>query len=162
MVGGTASAIGGGKFANGAVSSAMVYLFNDVAKDLAGMGNTIRDISGKLNSDFEQRMFARYWNSKGDYKLTTSEFNDILGNSKVTNVNESSFTISLYDNKTYDYGIGSATVYYSSSNSDLHFYDNYNFDTKPWGSRSYSAEVATRMTHNEGRHHGATSFNIYN
>ena len=30
MVGGTASAIGGGKFANGAVSSAMVYLFNDV------------------------------------------------------------------------------------------------------------------------------------
>ena len=31
MVGGTASAIGGGKFANGAVSSAMVYLFNDSA-----------------------------------------------------------------------------------------------------------------------------------
>ena len=32
IVGGTASAIGGGKFANGAVSSAMVYLFNDSAK----------------------------------------------------------------------------------------------------------------------------------
>jgi hypothetical protein len=33
-VGGTASSIGGGKFANGAVSSAMVYLFNDVADTL--------------------------------------------------------------------------------------------------------------------------------
>jgi len=33
MLGGTASAIGGGKFANGAVSSAMVYLFNDMEDD---------------------------------------------------------------------------------------------------------------------------------
>ena len=37
LVGGTVSAIGGGKFANGAVSAAMVYLFNDHSETHGGI-----------------------------------------------------------------------------------------------------------------------------
>ena len=97
---------------------------------------------------------------KKGYSLCNKSSLSPLFRSLVTNVNENSFTVSLYSDTKYNYAIGSATVYYSSNNSNLNFYDNYNFDPKPWGTRSYSAEIATRLTNNEGRYHGASSFHI--
>jgi len=106
-------------------------------------------------------MFDRYWNSKGDYTLSKAEFNDILSRSvgRVNGTNNS-ITISLYNDDRYDFAIGVATLYYSSNNAELHFYDNYNFDYKPWGTRSVFAEMATRQVNNEGRFYGASSFDI--
>ena len=144
VVGGTASEIGGGKFSNGAVSGAFVHMFN--GEDLGRIGNAIRDVSGKLNSDFEQRMFARYWKGKGNYTLSSVEFNEILSSARVTSVGDNYITISLYDSAKYDYAIGTATLYYSSENSILRFYDKYDFDPQPYGGRSYSAELATTFT----------------
>ncbi|PLY08318.1 MAG: hypothetical protein C0625_01660 [Arcobacter sp.] len=122
----------------------------------------IRDVSGKLNSDFEKKMFTRYWNGDGDYKLTENEFNDILSNARATAISGNAITISLYHDDTYDYAIGSATLYFSTDSANLRFYDNYNFDSKPWGGRNYSAEIATRLIGIAGRSHGAKSFSITN
>ena len=42
------------------------------------------------------------------------------------------------------YAIGSATIYSDSKGRPVGFYDFANFDSKPWGVRSYPAESATR------------------
>ena len=135
---------GGGKFSNGAMSGAFVHMFN--AENLGRLGNFIRDVSGKLNSDFEQRMFARYWKGKGDYTLTDYEFNDILSKAVAVKITNDYVLLSLYGSSTYDYAIGSATLYYSSENSQLSFYDKYDFDPQPFGVRSYGAEWVTTFT----------------
>jgi len=119
-------------------------MFN--AENLGCIGNSVRDVSGKLNSDFEKRMFARYWKGKGDYTLTNIEFREILSSAKVTSIHDDYIGISLYGSAKYDYAIGSATLYYSSENNMINFYDKYDFDPQPYGGRSYGAELATTFT----------------
>lgn len=76
MVGGTASVLGGGKFANGAQTGAFSYLFNQVAhrENNAELGDIARkeaaialaSMSGKVNSEIEWRLLQNYWSAEGD------------------------------------------------------------------------------------------------
>ena len=51
--------------------------------------------------------------------------------------------LDVYSSKTYDYAIGSATLYIQNGNA-VGLYDYYDFDSKSWGARSFKAEIATR------------------
>ena len=163
IVGGTASEIGGGKFSNGAVSGAFVHMFNAEMGGKNATGKLIKSMP-RMNSDFEYKMFDRYWNAEGDYMLSESEFSDILSRALATDVNENSISVSLYYDSKYDFAIGVATLYYSSNNDTLNFYDVYDFDPRPyWGnsdSRGAFSEFATRSVNREGRIYGASGFTI--
>jgi RHS repeat-associated protein len=147
----TNSSIGGSKFNNGAVSGTVNYLFNhaggDVKKqktnDLGIIGNFVRDVSGRLNSNFEKQMFGRYWNTEGDYTLSQDEFYDILSHAKVGKISENYIVLKFYHSDKYDFALGTATLYYSSENSNLYFYDEYDFNPQPIGERNYFSEFAT-------------------
>jgi hypothetical protein len=63
VVGGTASMLGGGKFANGAVSAAMIFLFNDaMAADYAAkkINDSYATIRVRVQKDASYRQIADY------------------------------------------------------------------------------------------------------
>ena len=67
----------------------------------------------------------------------------------------------FYNSPEYFLALGRATIYYNQVGTPVGFYDQYNFDPKPWGVRSYTNEVKTRAVNAAGSLHGATPFNIY-
>lgn len=174
IIGGTASKISGGKFANGAQTGAFQFLFNQAAKparpDLGAAGNTIRN---RLTSDYEKELFERYWLGQGNKVLTQSELDSavnalstsIVSQSQVT-INGTQYTktlVSFYANADFDQAYGSATIYYDSNGQAAGFFDNYNFDSKPWGVRPYRFEVQTRAVGTAGTTFGnAQSYEICN
>jgi len=86
-------------------------------------------------------MFDQYARGRGDYNLTTSEFNSIIAASAPDPKNDQQ--ISLYGSPEYDYALGKATV--SPNNSaPTGLRDDYNFDPRPWGDRGDLAEIVTR------------------
>ncbi len=158
VVGGTASEIGGGKFANGAVSGAFVHMFN--AENIGALGNAIRH---RLDSIFEKRMFTRYWLGRGDYTLTSSEFKDITNG---LNLKEGANQVSFYNNSKYNGAFGTATVYADSNGNAIGFYDKYDFDMKSWfgeGSRSsFLSEIKTDLVYGASMFQSQSkSFEIY-
>jgi hypothetical protein len=56
IVGGTASAIGGGKFANGAMGSAFQYMFNEAAGNILAKSNEMNRLDNLSDSDFIKEM----------------------------------------------------------------------------------------------------------
>jgi hypothetical protein len=110
-------------------------------------------------------MLERYWLGLGDYTLSYSELQDIAYRGSPENGAQRgpcSFSIppyakiyeqqyTFYGNSVYDAALGRATLYFSSPNPGMNyssdlvgFYDFYDFDTKPWGTRSAKNEIKTR------------------
>ena len=118
LVGGTVSAIGGGKFANGAVSAAVVYLFNDhthegnsenLVKDwLTGSGPRMRvygpensmtkDLSTDPAIEYFKNKFLTNYGSIGDAKYYAVKFGitDFFFANTNTLANIGSYGLSIY------------------------------------------------------------------
>ena len=52
--------------------------------------------------------------------------------------------INFYSSSEYDKAFGTATLYYNSKGNIIGFFDHYDFDSKPWGERSFINELITR------------------
>lgn len=92
VVGGTASAVGGGKFANGAVSAAFTYLFNHAAHDqgtddhrdwldrasdfAAGFGDTV---TFGLSRVLRDHVFTNFYKGTVDYDSTSYTVGEVTG-----------------------------------------------------------------------------------
>jgi hypothetical protein len=137
--------------------------------DLGVVGNAIRDQAG---SAFSQDMFQNYWLSGGNVNLSPSRFNSIVNAAGAVKGSPWSVTLSngqpgvakvhsFYNSSEYGLALGRATIYYNQAGTAVGFYDNYNFDPKPWGERSYENEIKTRAVNTAGNAYGATPFNIY-
>lgn len=127
--------------------------------DLGFLGNNIRRYAG---SDFSKDMFENYWNGSGDVELTGKRFAGILLDIKagkfpvkdpspiiLKNPNGSSssgtkYNVDFYDNQEYKLVFGRATIYTNNSGNIVGFYDYYDFDSKPFGIRSFKNELKTR------------------
>jgi RHS repeat-associated protein len=138
-------------------------------RDLGMMGNFIRSQAG---SEFGQSLFTNYWLSGGDVTLSQERFNSIVRSAGVVKGNPKAIILSngqaglakvhtFYNSSEYSLALGSATIYYNQAGTPVGFYDNYNFDSKPWGERSYMNEIKTRGVSAAGSAHEATPFNIY-
>lgn len=131
-VGGTTSAIGGGKFANGAMTGAIVHMYN-----------------------FEATKAWAYYRSNrgGIYNLTEDEFNSLKNdpNIKSGKIRESNGVInepvSFYSLGSINNSLsaGSATFCLDNNGNRIGFFDDYNFDKKDWGVRPIPAEIITRI-----------------
>ena len=106
-------------------------------------------------------IFGNYWLGLGDVELTGAQFAGILMYIKNNNPNtsgEQNITLKGASGKTYPgkskvvdfYGssyerlFGRATLYYNQKGNIVGFYDEYNFDPKPLGTRSLKNEIITR------------------
>lgn len=118
------------------------------------LGNFIRHI---LSSDFEKRMFDRYWSGTGeDYYLTNAEFYDVISQGTPIAGTRSDQDFlgqpayeerwDWYNSGAYNFAFGRSAVYIRKSDGmPFGFQDDYDFDVKPWGMRSLPAEVFTRL-----------------
>lgn len=98
--------------------------------------------------------------NEGDYTLTGGEFLDIVSSGQLRSpVYNGKATIDLYNNPTYDFAIGRATVTLAYG-VVVGFYDRFDFDPKKWGVRSTKAELATRAGAAIGAITNATPFTI--
>jgi len=127
--------------------------------NLGFIGNRIRD---KAGSEFGKNLFENYWLGRGDVKLSSQRFAAILlyikennpkrYRKKTINIRTSdgrclsgySQMVSFYASKEYSRAFGTATIIMNKRNEIIGFYDLYNFDSKPWGARSFKNEVITR------------------
>ncbi|MBL7727584.1 MAG: hypothetical protein JNM68_07865 [Dinghuibacter sp.] len=128
-----------------------------------------------LKGDLSKKLFARYWTGQGDYELSDTEITVIaqeitrLGNAGCT---DSSYVrtadsvvlqrklINFYLSGELSNAFGYGTVYLNR-NELAGFYDNYDFNPKPWGTRPFKHELKTRMMHIIGKLKGARTFNVY-
>ena len=129
--------------------------------------NHLQHLSGRHN--FVTRLLRHYKQGNGeDYMLSHYEFQYLMENGKIItdtitmgDDGYSTANISFYgSNFDLANSFGTATVKYKQSSNGNHylaFKDNYNFDPKPWGERSYGAEILTRM----GAMLNGVSFMIY-
>jgi len=118
------------------------------------VGNFIRHI---LSSDFEKRMFDHYWSGTGgDYHLTNAEFVDVISQGRPIDNTRTDHPFlgqpayeerwDWYGSGTYNFAFGRSAVYIRKSDgSAFGFEDDYDFDAKPWGTRSLPAEAFTRL-----------------
>lgn len=106
-------------------------------------------------------IFGNYWLGLGDVELTGAQFSGILmyiKNNNPNTSNEQNVTLKGASGKTY-FGkskivdfyespyarlLGRSTLYYNSKGNIVGFYDKYDFDSKPWGTRSLKNEIITR------------------
>ncbi len=119
---------------------------------------------------FFWRLNRHYTKGTGeDFFISKSEFKYILNKGKIDyenavlgSDNYYITTINLYGTTNdLEYSFGRATVKYRMSDGKHiygGFYDKYDFDSKPWGVRSNSAEIITRSYNSTFK---GTSFNIY-
>ena len=141
----------------------------DGRPSLRGPGNFYRD---QMGTEAGKDMFERYWLAKGDMVLSEAQFAEIVrladkqGAAKVkgtpTTYNGQPATakvISFYGT-AHANSLGSATLYYDADGNAIGFYDYFNFDPKPWGKRSFSAELKTRLVNGDGLMFGAKPFKI--
>jgi hypothetical protein len=137
--------------------------------ELKGPGMFYR---GYMGSEAGKDMFERYWLGQGDMTLTKEQFEDIVkvarmqGADKMQGVDKTlngppvmAKVVSFYGTK-YGNSIGSGTVFYDCDNNPIGFFDYFNFDSKPWGKRSFSAELKTRLVNTDGEANGAKPFKI--
>jgi hypothetical protein len=94
-----------------------------------------------------------YISRGGDMNIDTQRFNNIVSSAgaligtgfvTISGVQYLSRTFSFYQNEYYNKALGVATLYYDSNNNAVGLWDLYDFDPKPWGERSFQAEMETR------------------
>jgi hypothetical protein len=141
----------------------------DNRPSLLGYGNFYRD---QMGTEAGKDMFERYWLGKGDMVLTKQQFKDIVNLAKLQGADGISGTATLYNGQQVIakvisfYGtphansLGSATIYYNIKGIAIGFHDKFDFDAKPWGVRSFEAEVKTRLVNLDGQAVGAKPFKI--
>lgn len=122
------------------------------------LGNKILEKGkSRLNTNFEQGLFMRYWLGEGDLRLSDAQFAHIaseinrLGPDAVSadhtalvlGHRQVGYTaqVNFYGSDTYDFAFGSATVHFNMQGQPTGFYDKYNFN--PAVHRSPQAESAT-------------------
>lgn len=106
------------------------------------LGNMIRSL---FDSDFEKRMFDRYWSGQGGtYTLTNAEFNDIIAQGRSVSartpsndpnnvVNGQATDVEIWDwyhTTKYNLALGRASVFFSrgGGNIPMGFRDGFNFN----------------------------------
>ncbi len=111
-------------------------------------------------SCFEQKMFKNYSNGTGNVRLEENEFQRLVTFIR-TSVNlkaihgydvmlengkqGKSYIISLYGTPEFDHAFGTATIYVDENYEVVGFMDIYDFDSRPWGQRSYKSELLSRF-----------------
>lgn len=125
-----------------------------------------------MGTEAGKDMFERYWLGQGDMVLTKAQFTEIAELAKAQGADKIKGTVTTYNGRPATvkvisfYGtahansLGSATLYYDAEGNAIGFYDYFNFDPKPWGQRSFSAEVKTRMVNLDGYMFDAKPFKI--
>ncbi|UII27582.1 hypothetical protein LVD15_03915 [Fulvivirga maritima] len=142
--------------------------------DLGYVGNEIRKRAG---SDFAKDLFERYWLGRGDAVMSKERFLDIWND--IYQSDPKSFTskgkkiemsdgsivfakvVNFYRSQEYATAFGRATVFFDVANLPIGFYDEYDFDPKDFGIRSYENELKTRAVNEAGKLYGVSSFRIY-
>ena len=123
------------------------------------LGNKIASYAG---SDFNKKMFLNYWYGKGDYELSSSEFEDIVSFSIQTKEPYLSewngdpalaVPVTLYGT-TYDNAIGTTTVYYGLDGTAIGIHEPYDFNLFPIRN-SRSAQIKTTLVW------GASLYNVH-
>ncbi len=115
---------------------------------------------GLFLSNLEQKLISNYQNGIGNIQLDINEFGIIKEfintrfNLKSHNGYDiilengtigKSFIISFYNSPEFDHAFGTATIYVDQNFKIVGFMDVYDFDSRPWGQRSYKAEFLSRF-----------------
>jgi hypothetical protein len=108
-------------------------------------------------------MFWNYWLGKGDYELSSSEFEDMvsLSNIQINDVRPSEWNgnpafavpVSLYGTK-YENAIGRTTLYYDLNGNAIGIHELYDFNLFPIR-ESTSAQIKTTLVR------GASLYNVH-
>ena len=123
------------------------------------LGNKIACYAG---SDFNKKMFLNYWYGKGDYELSSSEFEDIVSFSIQTKEpylsewnGDPAFAVpvTLYGT-TYDNAIGTTVIYYDLDGTAIGIHEPDDFNLFPIRD-SKSAQIKTTLVW------GASLYNIH-
>lgn len=132
-VGGTTSVIGGGKFGNGALTGAIVHMYNFEAT----------------------KAWAYYRSGRGGiYNLTEEEFNSLKNDPNVrtsgsirerNGIRNEPVSFYSFMSPNNVLSAGSATFCLDNNGNRIGYFDYYNFDKKPWGERPIYAEILTRI-----------------
>ena len=134
---------------------AVQYEFFNIA-----LGNKIASYAG---SDFNKKMFLNYWYGKGDYELSSSEFEDIVSFSIQTKEpylsewnGDPAFAVpvTLYGT-TYDNAIGTTIIYYDLDGTAMGIHEPYDFNVFPIRD-SRNAQIKTMLVW------GASLYNVHN
>ena len=124
------------------------------------LGNKIASYAG---SDFNKKMFLNYWYGKGDYELSSSEFEDIVSFSIQTKEpylsewnGDPAFAVpvTLYGT-TYDNAIGTTIIYYDLDGTAMGIHEPYDFNVFPIRD-SRNAQIKTTLVW------GASLYNVHN
>jgi hypothetical protein len=145
-----------------------------VKKKGKGMGLLGRAISIVLKGKLSKKLFAQYWTGKGNYYLSTNEV--VLIASEINRMGSECCTdsayikgydsvhmqrklINFYLSKELAHALGYSTVYFEK-NILCAFYDDYDFNPKPWGVRPFFHEIKTRFMHWAGKLRGAQPYEV--
>ena len=119
---------------------------------IGGYGGEIQSQAG---SQFSKDMFWNYWNGKGDVDIKGQRFASILmylkeNKSVPTDLDSkgdkiTGKVVSFYESEEYALVFGRATVYYDPKGRVVGLFDNYDFDSKSFGTRSPKNEIKTRL-----------------
>ena len=157
LSGGIGSSLSGGDFWEGAANGIMVTGLNHLQQHSEG-------------NKFCHRLLRHYINGSGEtFYLSEQEFKYLLSRGIITTELPKLFegnnyaNISFYESESdLLYSFGTGTVSYTISSDGIReylgFHDYYNFDPKPWGSRSIQAEIITRAANTFFK---GTNFHIY-
>ena len=124
------------------------------------LGNKIASYAG---SAFNKKMFLNYWYGKGDYELSSSEFEDIVSFSIQTKEpylsewnGDPAFAVpvTLYGT-TYDNAIGTTIIYYDLDGTAMGIHEPYDFNVFPIRD-SRNAQIKTTLVW------GASLYNVHN
>jgi RHS repeat-associated protein len=145
FAGGATASLVGGNFWEGAVTGLTVSGLNHAAHQIVEKHNFFR----RLREHYESK-------TGDDFFITQKEFKWLISKGKINHNefirvgdNRYEASIDFYDSdKDLALSFGRATVSYTSINGKIvydGFYDKYDFDSKPWGVRTYKNEIITRL-----------------
>lgn len=151
--------------ANGVLNLKVGDIFNvdygTSQKNMDFIGTIGEIISHQSHLGLGEDIFRNYWFGIDNFELSGAQFAGILmymKNNMIEILNEESVILKGVSGKTYPgtsklvnfYGspyertFGKATLYYNTKGNVVGFYDKYDFDSKPWGNRSFWNEIITR------------------